>query len=304
MTNKRRKWLMIFGVLVPGLTLLAIAVPLIFQMLLPLPPVLALPDPNGYADLVQAGEMIPTDTGNYDKMNLAELQQLAATNAPALARARTGLSQPCRVTTQFTKTYLDLDHHFVELSAMKNLARALVAEGKLAELENHPGDAAKCYLEAVRLGNESARGGILIDQLVGTAGEALGARSLAALAGRLDARACREAAATLATLDAQRQTWNEVMQQEAAWSRRAFPGLRDRFAAMMMANSLKKNFEKAGQKFAGQQLKTRQLVVQLAARAYELDQGRRPARLTDLVPDYLPAVPADPFTGTNVVYTP
>ena len=94
------------------------------------------------------------------------------------------------------------------------------------------------------------------------------------------------------------------MQQEAAWSRRTFPGLHYRFQAMMMANSLKKVFDKAGQKFAAQQLKTRQLIVQLAARAYELDKDKLPANLSDLVPDYLKAVPQDPFTGTNLIYSP
>jgi hypothetical protein len=304
MTDKKRKWLIIFFVLIPGALILSVAVPLIFQTLQPLPPVPPLPNPNGYDDLVKAGEMISTDIGNFEKMNLAELQYLVAANAGALSLARAGLSNQCRATTQFTTNYMDLDHHFVELSAIKNLARALVAEGKLAEMENHPGAAAKFYLEAFHLGNESARGGLLIDQLVGTAGEALGTRSLAVMVGQLDAPSCRETAAALETLDSQRQTWNEVMQQEAAWSRRTYPGLRDRFQAMMMANSLKKVFEKAGEKFAAQQLKTRQLIVQLAAHGYELDKGRPPANAADLVPDYLKAIPQDPLTETNVVYAP
>jgi hypothetical protein len=46
------------------------------------------------------------------------------------------------------------------------------------------------------------------------------------------------------------------------------------------------------------------LLIDLAARAYELDKGHRPANLADLVPDYLKAVPQDPFTGTNMVYLP
>ena len=35
--------------------------------------------------------------------------------------------------------------------------------------------------------------------------------------------------------------------------------------------------------------------VALAIRLYEIDNGRRPAKLADLVPKYLPAVPDDPF---------
>jgi hypothetical protein len=303
MTDKKRKWLVIFGVLVPGAIILTIAVPLIFQSLQPLPPIPALPNPNGYNDLIQAGEMISADTANFDKMNPAELQKLVATNAKALALARVGLNNECRVTTQFTKTYMDLDHHFVELSGFKNLAHVLMAEGRLAELKNHPGDAAKFYLEAVHLGNESARGGILIDQMVGTATEAIGTRSLEKIAGSLDAKSCRETAATLETLDAQRQTWPEVMQQEHAWSLRTFNTLRDKISRQLVTRATEKAYEKPAQNFAGQQTKTRQLIVQLAARAYELDKGHRPANLTELVPDYLKAVPQDPSTGTNMVYS-
>jgi hypothetical protein len=40
----------------------------------------------------------------------------------------------------------------------------------------------------------------------------------------------------------------------------------------------------------------RMTATALAICLYEADHGRRPARLADLVPDYLPAIPADPFS--------
>lgn len=40
---------------------------------------------------------------------------------------------------------------------------------------------------------------------------------------------------------------------------------------------------------------SRMSVIVLALRLYELDKGRRPAILDQLVPDYLPAIPRDPF---------
>jgi hypothetical protein len=63
-------------------------------------------------------------------------------------------------------------------------------------------------------------------------------------------------------------------------------------------------FQKAERKFKEQQLKTRQLLIGLAARAYELDKGHHPASPADLVPDYLKAIPQNPLTGTNLVYSP
>jgi hypothetical protein len=73
---------------------------------------------------------------------------------------------------------------------------------------------------------------------------------------------------------------------------------------LVMSSSLKKALQKAGQKFNGQEKKTHQLIIDLAAHAYVLENGHRPASVANLVPDYLKAVPKDPITGTNLVLTP
>ncbi len=39
----------------------------------------------------------------------------------------------------------------------------------------------------------------------------------------------------------------------------------------------------------------RLLMLKIAIRAYQLDHGRLPSQLTQLVPDYIPALPIDPF---------
>ena len=50
----------------------------------------------------------------------------------------------------------------------------------------------------------------------------------------------------------------------------------------------------------------RMAATAVAIRLYEWDHGRRPATLDELVPKYLPAVPADPFTadGSPIRYLP
>jgi hypothetical protein len=48
----------------------------------------------------------------------------------------------------------------------------------------------------------------------------------------------------------------------------------------------------------------RNLRVALALAAYRADAGRYPARLEELVPKYLPAVPGDLFAGGPLVYRP
>jgi len=50
----------------------------------------------------------------------------------------------------------------------------------------------------------------------------------------------------------------------------------------------------------------RMAATALASRLYEIDHGRRPASLDQLVPDYLPEVPVDPFVpdGRSIAYRP
>jgi hypothetical protein len=45
-------------------------------------------------------------------------------------------------------------------------------------------------------------------------------------------------------------------------------------------------------------------MADLAIRLYRGKQGRLPEALSDLVPDYLPSVPIDPYSGQPLVYRP
>ena len=62
------------------------------------------------------------------------------------------------------------------------------------------------------------------------------------------------------------------------------------------------NEQKCKLKFDTVEKRRRFLMIDLGARVYELEKGRPPRTITDLVPSYLKAIPQDPFTGTNLVY--
>ncbi len=299
MTVRTRNRLITFFILAgPFVFLLCL---LLFWDAEPPPPVPPLPHPNGYENLVKAGNMVSNDFEDYDELTSAKLRELINNDAMTLQTARTGLQQECRVTLDYSVTS---SAHLDQLAALKRLAYAFVAEGRLAEMEKRPADAAKSYLDTIRLGDASARGGVLIDQLVGTAIESIGVGNLQKLVDQLDAKSCRETAATLETLDSQRQTWNAVMQQERDWSRRTFPDIRNEIGRIAMRRTLQTTFKTAEEKFDAQIEKTRQLIIEFAARAYQLDKGHSVATVADLVPDYLKAILQDPLTGTNMVFSP
>jgi len=206
------------------------------------------------------------------------------------------------VPLQFSKDYMT--NHISDLVGIRSLAPAFLVEGKLAEKENRPADAAKSYLDTIHFGNESSRGGVLIDQMVGTAVEAIGTSHLTNLVDQLDAKTCRESAATLENLDSQKQSLSEILQQENDWSHRTYTGIRYEIIRLTTRKSLLPAQAAVVRKFKQQQTRTRQLIIALAARAYELDKGKPPASLADLMPDYLKAIPQDPLTGTNMIYSP
>jgi hypothetical protein len=296
MTKKTRNWLVaIFIVAFPFVLFLGF---LIF-LEEPLPPPVPLPNPNGYADLVKAGTMLAADTGFFNETNVAQVRKIVATNAAALVIARAALSNQCRVPVQFTAAFNS--NHVSDLAPIKFLARAFIAEGRLAEMEYRPKDAAKSYLDTIRLANESARGGVFIDGLVGIVIEQIGREHLQKMVPNLDAGVCHKTAVTLETLDMQRQTWDELMQQESAWSHRTFFGWRHELARFMERKEMARAYQKTESRFQEQQRTSRCLIVALAARAYALEKGHPPTSAADLVPDYLKAVPQDPVTGTNLV---
>jgi len=290
------------------ITLLILASPFLFFLGLlffwtaePLPPIPPLPNPNGYDDLVKAGRAINSMAG-YDQTNELQLAGLVATNAEALRLLQADLSNQCQVPLQFSENYMA--NHLNDLAGFKRLSQVLAAEGRLAEMEGRPKDSARSYLDAIHLGTQVAHGGVIIDQLVGTAIEAIGVAGLQKVMDEQDTSSCRDTAATLETLDAQSQSWKAVMQQERAWSRRTYPGMRYELVRVMSRGSLNKVFQKGEEKFNKQRMKLRQLMVAYAARAYELDKGKTPTSVNDLVPDYLKTIPQDPFTSTNLVLAP
>jgi|SRR3984885_12393308 len=299
MTTKTRNRLIVLCILAfPFIVLFGFLVP---QVVGPLPPIQPLPNPNGYDDFVKAREMVSTNSWNYDSTNLNQLRETVAANAEALGLARAGLSNECRVPPQFSKDYAE--NHIPVLVSVRKLAQAFITEGKLAEKENRFNDAAKSYLDVIHFGNEVGRGGIVIDEMIGVAFDLLGVQQLQKITGDLDLKSCRETAATLETLRAQRQTWDEIMQQENAWSRRTF-GLCGQVLKLLYHSRIKHNLQRAIETINSTQKQENLLLTDLAARAYELDKGKPPASLGDLVPDYLKTIPQDPFTGTNTVYSP
>jgi hypothetical protein len=259
-----------------------------------------LPSPNGNDDFVKAQKLIVGNPADFDRGSLEELRKHLAENAGVLKLVREGLAKQCLVPVLFSTNHLVLR----SLSDVKKVARLLEAEGRLAELEGRTNDAARVCLETIRYGEESSRGGVMIDRLVGIVCETIGVNSLQKIMGALDARTCRALSKQLLEIERRQESVTDVLRNEAEWVRRTFP-VRQRIQAMIPIERLNpiKRVRKGFVKQCNQsELQLRRLMIDLATRAHELEHGQPPKSLNELVPDYLDAVPVDPATGTKLTY--
>jgi hypothetical protein len=108
------------------------------------PPPIKLPNPNGYDDLVKAGEMLVGDLpecywNNLDDECLDDTRAYLEANSEALKMVRLGLSRESRIPVIYSQAYFAT--HLPDLALIKRLALTLNAEGKLAENENRIDDA-------------------------------------------------------------------------------------------------------------------------------------------------------------------
>ena len=231
------------------------------------PPAVPMPSPNGYTAFTQAGALVQRQTWDFDKMNAVALRSLVDANSNALQTARSGFTEKSRVPIQFSPAFASA--HIQDLMQIKTLAYAFIAEGRLAEMEQRTNDAARSYLDVMRLAINSRRGGPFIDTLVGIAEEAVGTARLEKLTPSLDAKTSAEFARQLETLASEDESWEQVAQNEKYFIRGMYPDLQHRIAELFTYPQLKASKAKTKQKYEAQQNQTRRLMLDLAAHAYQ-----------------------------------
>ena len=175
----------------------------------------------------------------------------------------------------------------------------LEAEGQLAELDHRPQDAARAYLDAIRLGHECSRGGVIIDSLVGISIQAIGLTPLEKLKPSLDAKQCREVAVALEDIDSRREPINEVLQQEKAWVRATY-GWKTTFLQIISFRQIHASRQKYLNRMANIQKQTETASLDFAARGYELEHAEKAKSAKNLTPGYLKAIPKDTTTGKSL----
>ena len=261
-----------------------------------------LPNPNGYDDFLNAAALLTGDLGNASALDHDGLRALVSTNAEALRLLRLGLSRSCSVPTD--SAMRNVQGLMNDLANLKSLVRLLAQEGRLAEMDGRYADAAHSYLDAIHFGNEISRGGFIINRLVGIACEAIGDSPLAKLVQKLKRDEARSVLTELEKIDSAGITWDEVRRNEKRFAQYQLgKGFNPITWAMARWQSWRA-VQKAEMRHKRIIAHVRLLIGELAVRCYQSEPGRVPARLDELVPNYLATVPLDPFSGHPLVYRP
>ena len=273
----------------------------------PIPPSPELPDPNGYDDLVRAGKMAINSfdelilarkvTYKYDVETATEAELRAVTTryTEALAAARLGLDRRCQIPMVYGDFNM-LPRRMEDRTPLRVLQSAFREEGELAEREDRTADAARSYLDIIRLGYSVSRGGLETDSLLGRVIRNSGVESLREICARLTSSQCTEFARTVDQFEKHVEAIEDVLARERAWEDHA--GV---WQIRVPAGG--PDLERIHRvRYRLHRAKMRLVICELALRAYYLDHNVWPARLADLTPRYLTELPASPFTGEPISY--
>ena len=191
------------------------------------------------------------------------------------------------------------------IQAFRILARSLEAESKAAHfIANQPDSAADFALATLELGDTLTRGGVAVQALVGEGIKGAGLAQLIPLRGEVSSANRRQCIAILARCLTSTEPLADLQMRERHFEETAYGWL--------------VRYENALVRFTGRPTPWEQLLLEarrrsgatmamlqteLACSLLHDDQGRFPDRLEDLVPDYLPELPHDPYSGQPLRYT-
>ena len=122
-----------------------------WNLLPPQPPRIELPNPNGYDEIIKATGLLNWNAipgQDIEETSVENCRAFAADNQKVLALVRRALQLPSHTPVVYDATQFSL----VGIQNFREMARALVAAARAAAADNRHGDAARIYVDIMRLG--------------------------------------------------------------------------------------------------------------------------------------------------------
>ena len=297
-TNQNRFFLIV--------TVAAMSIPPVVVLWVLLKPVTIdppeLPSPNAYGRLVEIGNSIAASKFNENGLDwkatpVPEQSGILSEIREDLSVLHDLLQRPATVPIDFQSDDLRTD----ATMNFRTTAKALRAKGDFALRTDNPDLACRCFVDAIRLGVSCRNGGLLIDGLVGIATSAEGSWPMYVHYDRFSKLACLEAAAAVESLSNGIEPYESFKARDRVWiqATKGWHGRLQQFLFETTGNSLLFSDDDLRDQFLAEQAMMRLLAMELALRAFYLDNKNWPATDNELVPRYLPTLPRDPFSEAN-----
>jgi hypothetical protein len=280
---------------------------LFYRLMTPAPiPDLSAPRPNGFDELVAAGRLIgETEPGHMRQLHqlpVSQLRDVVKKDAAALEKIHEVIQHDCRFPLTGVSTgNVDLTEE--ELRALGGVCNALCARILLAVKEKNVEEQLAAHLDFLRLAliEQRSSGVDKYDQHgIFSSLEYSAVYEIWNCTTTSSDKRCIELARDLAELDAQRISWAErvaherIAEENSDWESHLRAILDDWSGVDRFADRRPIHLEN--------QLRLRILNVELAVRAFKLRTARLPVSLGELVPDFIPAIPQDPFGQGELKY--
>jgi hypothetical protein len=187
------------------------------------------------------------------------------------------------------------------------LVRAMVAQGRLAELEGRVDEAAGCYSELIRLGELMSHRVPMMAFQISQAIEYSGLYHLRDMRDKLSPEQCRKLIDLLLEVDRKQEPAAQSILFENMFINANikqmgfFPSIMIRVSGVQAKTQAQvtQSLESSEKRHAAAR---RVFLTDLAVRIYRAEHGEAPPDLNALVPSILKTVPVDPYTNKPLRY--
>jgi hypothetical protein len=229
---------------------------------------------------------------NWNQLSNKALESLLSQNAPTFDRASLGLQKVCANPNPYSSSTTP------DESAFLPLLTAMAARGARADHAGSIDQRVTAYLNMLRVSFEGDRGGAAAYSIPAQFEESA-SLGLWNCRTALTSEQCTDLAAKIWELESSREPWpirserQRIIDENVDWQRHL---------QSILAHWAGQERYWERQLYLRRMTEQRVLVLELAIRAYQLDMGRLPRVLTDLVPKFLPVVPNDPYAAGPMKY--
>lgn len=284
-----------------------LALPLytVWQLLDPLPRlVIEPPEPNGFDDLVAASQMLlvsPVLNKRVEPANTDELADEIGAHSAGYDRIRLALSRDIVNPIWSNRGSLEESwkNSIKAMQAIRGLHRPLSMKAELARQKGLYDDVVDIALVIVHIGVAVQKNATFTEYLSGTTLEDLGKGEIYKVVGRLPPAICRRLIRELTTIESQREPIETVIHRNRVFSQ-YYWGWEGHFIDLVESLGGHRIDDIMQLSVFPRTLAvSRLLKAELALHWYLAENGHFPHELQQLVPEYLPEVPLDPFDPEN-----